>query len=571
MSQAMGSLDFFMLESSEYLERLDSLAQTPAGAFPQGDDFLRLTRAFRGSALMANQQYMARAAQGLEAVARAVREGRLAWTDALRGEVVRAVDDCKILLRRVRTPEPGDSAKAEELGARLDRLSGRASAQLRAAHGPGLDAGGRAFVAREAASIASVLSHVARTLQAEPANRDVLAQVGPAMSALRGVAILNDLPPLGDLLAAVENVVKEVLAAGRGSPDAAELFEAAARALARAAREVVDRGRPEGESEEARAFAARLLTTYAAPSGVVPIESLFHSDAGPHVVHRGEPPAGVAQLERVQLVSQGEFLSAAAQDLRRAATSVQRDLRLSAIATALRPLVGGTTGGLAGALSHFAEAAREAIGRGLASRAVEEFAARIGEAAEVLSSAQTADEAQLAVRIDTIAQLLAAMAPAPVPTPVAWPAPAPVAAPTSPAAAPAPLRVAAPPSAAEAHSDLALAFSTFEQLILERGLDLGSLDELLAGGTPLPAPRAAPAQPARTTRPVPAAAAAVPAADAEGVVPIEALLYRGDRALARLRELKPAVLAAAHGPDGPLHDLLHEVFDLVELGLVPDR
>lgn len=566
MAQAMGSLDFFVLESSEYLERLDTLSQSPAGTFPHADDFLRLSRAFRGSALMANQQYMARAAQGLEAVARALREGRLAWSEALRGEVVRAVDDCKILLRRVRTPEPGDAAKAEELGIRLDRLSGRASAQLRAAHAPGLDAGGRAFVAREAAAIASVLSHVSRTLQADPSNREVLGQIAPAMSALRGVAVLNDLPPLGDLLAAVENVVKETLAAGRGTPESAELFEAAARALARAAREVVDRGRPEPESAEAQAFAARLLTTFAAPAGVVPIESLFHADAGPHIVQQGEPPAQAAQLERVQLVSQGEFLGAAAQDLRRASTSVQRDLRLSGIAVALRPLIGAGTAGLPGALSHFAEAARETIGRGLASRAVEEFASHIGAAAAVLSTAQTADETSMAARLSAIGSELAALVPA---------APAPI-----PVTAQVPAFTAAPPpvqAAPEIHSDIALAFSTFEQLILERGLDLGSIDELLAGGTPLPSPArpkaiAAAPQPAggpRTTRPVLEPTAATP--DAEGVVPIESLLYRGDRALARLRELKPVVLAAASAPDGTLHDLLHEVFDLVELGLVPER
>ena len=192
----MGTLDFFLLEGSDWLERLDALAQTPAGAMPQADELLRLARAFRGSAIMASQHGMARAGQGLESCARAIRESRLGWTEATRAELVRAIDDVKILMRRLRTPEQGDTEKAEQLGVGLDRLSGRASAQMRAAAGPGLDAGGRAFVAREAASIASVLQNASRTLRADPANREVLVGISPAMSSLRGVAVLNDLPPL---------------------------------------------------------------------------------------------------------------------------------------------------------------------------------------------------------------------------------------------------------------------------------------------------------------------------------------------------------------------------------------
>ena len=128
----MGTLDFFLLEGGEYLERLDALAQAPAGTFAQGDELLRLGRAFRGSAIMASQHGMARAGQGLESCARAIRERRLAWTEGTRAEMVRAIDDAKILMRRLRTPEQGDTEKAEAIGIALDRISGRASAQMSA-------------------------------------------------------------------------------------------------------------------------------------------------------------------------------------------------------------------------------------------------------------------------------------------------------------------------------------------------------------------------------------------------------------------------------------------------------
>ena len=322
MGQSMGTLDFFLLEAGDSLERLDALAQTPPGSFAAADDFVRLARAYRGSALMANQHGLARAALGFESAARAVREGRLAWDERARAEVIRAVDDVKVLMRRLREPYQGDTEKAEQIGVALDRLSGRQSGALRAQADPGLDAGGRAFVAREAAAIASALQRAAQGLAANPTGREALAAVLPAMSALRGVAAINDLPPLAEILAAVEGAVKEVhAAAGPAGTDVPPVFDAAATALARVAREVVDAGRPTGESEEANAFAARLLAVFT--GSAVPIESLFYDDAGPHVVQQGRPPAALGGFTRVDMVSQGEFLLATTTELRRATSSVQ--------------------------------------------------------------------------------------------------------------------------------------------------------------------------------------------------------------------------------------------------------
>src|SRR2546427_2031098 len=85
--------DFFALEAGEYLERLDGmLAQ---GDSPSADEIVRLARALRGSALMANQPAIARAAAGLEVLARAVREGRRAWDPQTQQLALRAVDDLK--------------------------------------------------------------------------------------------------------------------------------------------------------------------------------------------------------------------------------------------------------------------------------------------------------------------------------------------------------------------------------------------------------------------------------------------------------------------------------------------
>ena len=56
MNQQMGLTEFFAMEAGGYLDRLDTLVSGPVG--PDRDELVRLTRALRGSALMANPAAM---------------------------------------------------------------------------------------------------------------------------------------------------------------------------------------------------------------------------------------------------------------------------------------------------------------------------------------------------------------------------------------------------------------------------------------------------------------------------------------------------------------------------------
>src|SRR5436189_2839217 len=244
----LGMSDFFALEAGEYLERLDGmLAQ---GDSPSADEIVRLARALRGSALMASQPAIARAAAGLESLARAIREGRRPWEPGVKQMAVRAVDDLKIFVRRVAAWTDADTAKAEALALQLEQMAGRPSAQVRAAEALGLDAGARAFVAREGAAIASALDRAAKALRANPLAHDPLQHILKALQPLRGLAALNDLPPLPDLLEGIERSINEVSrTSGAPAPamgdTIAELFQMAATSIAHAAREVAERGRPD--------------------------------------------------------------------------------------------------------------------------------------------------------------------------------------------------------------------------------------------------------------------------------------------------------------------------------------
>ena len=131
MTTPLRMSEFFVMEASEYLDRLDTLITTPAT--PDVDEFLRIARALRGSALMANQHPIAMVAAGIENLARAVREKRRPWDAGTRQIAIGAVDGIKVLVRRIPEWNSADDLKARDLAGELERASGRATVPARGA------------------------------------------------------------------------------------------------------------------------------------------------------------------------------------------------------------------------------------------------------------------------------------------------------------------------------------------------------------------------------------------------------------------------------------------------------
>ena len=551
MNQKLGMAEFFAMEAGEYLERLDALVS--GSGVPDPPEFQRLTRALRGAALMANQHAIAQAAGALEQLARTVREGQRPWGEATRQLATRAVDDLKIFVRHIQNWTDDHTAKARDLVAQLEAVTGRRSRPVRT-HVAGPDSGTRAFVAREGASLASALDRAAKALAQNPLAHDPLQAVLNVMQPLRGLASLQDLPPMPDLLEGIEWAVAE---AGRGphpKPEARDVFDAAARALSQAAREIASAGKADVESDPVRQFAELLGRLLQLDRPVAPIESLYYDDTGPHIVEQGTPPEEGPVLGEVDLVSHGDHLKQVAEALDEAATPTQRTFRIYALAETLRVLEESRGGSLVRAAAEFARAVKDAIGRGKALSDPAAFSQHLREASTALSAAARGAEEALAGKLREVAAALSG-----APATEAVEAVEAVAEVVPPPAAP----TVAPAADETEDPGLAGSLMRYWRYAEALGLEGASLDQLIAG-PPADPGAAAPAEPAEPAAPV--AAAQVE----EEVMPITALCYSGPAALERAISLRDQVTSAiASGVDAT--DLIEEVFDLVQLGLPTDR
>ncbi len=564
MTTPLGAADFFALEAGECLDQLERLVSQKGS--PPADEFLRAARVLRGSALMAGQTQIARAAAGLEALARAHRDHKRTWDAATGEQVSQAVEEFRLLVRRAREWGEADTARAVRLARSLESLAGRPANELteRAAEParPELHTGVRAFVAREGALIASALDRAARSLRTAPGDREPLYNVIRRMQSLRGLAELGDLVPLPEILDGIELAVGDLTRLFAPPPDVDKVMECAALALTRISRDVAERGRPDPDADEARNFTELLLRAFAVERDVVPIESLYFSgDPQPLTQPLAQPHFTAPEpLGPLELVSQGEHLCQTADLIAGARSAIQRDLRLYHLLGALRSASTPSPDPVAGALGIFARSAQEALAAGVASRSLTELSAHLREAGELLRAVVENDDRMLiSRRLLDVAHRLDGLRSAEHPAPGELPivpidalsyetepdvVPIETLAPDQPV----PIESLAPdqPVEREAAPGIEASFRTFDLLIRQRGEAAPSLEGLI-GEAARP--------PVRSEEPEPVA--------------IATLVYRGQAALERavtVRHQIAAELSRKASLDS-LQPLLQELLDLVPLAL----
>jgi chemotaxis protein histidine kinase CheA len=114
-------LDFFALEASEYLSRLESLVTQQTMPASDATQLAAAARGLRGSATMAKANELARLANSVERIAGGVVQGATKWEPDVQRLMVGAVEDLKLLVRSVRTWGAEQDARVEESVRRLAR------------------------------------------------------------------------------------------------------------------------------------------------------------------------------------------------------------------------------------------------------------------------------------------------------------------------------------------------------------------------------------------------------------------------------------------------------------------
>jgi chemotaxis protein histidine kinase CheA len=482
--------DYFALEAGEFLDALDHLLSRTDSPDPR--EFFRLARGVRGSAQIAGATGIAGVAERLEDGARALREGRLQWSEELKQRSIRTVDDVRVLVRAHGRWGEAEEARAKEAAA---RWGGEGDRRTLGASGGGDQL--FAFVRREITGVVAEMDRVAAELRDDPGGREPLRSVLRRMRPVRGVAGMATLAPILEVLEGIEDAVHEVLSRALAVEGRyMDLLAAARDALAEAGTSLERGEAPAASAPELDRFRdlrdqGEAADDEAGPDDVVPISRLFSDEGGPHVVASPMAPVAIAEdgatpveVEAFIRIEATGFLDRADALIAEQGARANRFARIA--------------GQLAGLASSVGELAR--------TYAVEGIAAAADDAETRLRAAATADEAR-----DVLDDLRAAL----------------------PGAAPRAPRIVAPPAPPAPEPSPAAAAATVASETAASSAD---------GGGPAPA--------------------------ADGVVPIESLLYAPGDALREALELRPRIDALAAAAKGtPLADTLDELFALVELGL----
>jgi hypothetical protein len=116
---SVGLIDFFVLEASDYVDRLQRVAASEEPRGPDSGTLLKLSRGLRGSAVMARLSSFADAASTLERGATLLHEGRIAWTSSLSRAMRDAIAELNALTPMARHWDTSHDQRARSADTRL--------------------------------------------------------------------------------------------------------------------------------------------------------------------------------------------------------------------------------------------------------------------------------------------------------------------------------------------------------------------------------------------------------------------------------------------------------------------
>lgn len=478
---SVGLLDFFVLEASDYVDRLQRLVASDEPQGPDSATLLKLARGLRGSAVMARLGSFADAASGLERGARLLNEGRIAWTPGLAASIADSISELRALIPMARLWGEHHDERARSAGGKLASVLDAVER-----HGELMQSGSAPSIPSDPVepntAVAAFFNTIDHGAAAPAVPSQMSSPVPPMSAALRSIEPASGVSP------------------ARGVPSMSDAPMPIVPIASLAPSTDVD------------------AVLYRAPNPAVTFAQRFITDVSPLV---GSLRARLAPLRQGAMQEASADMVAAFRpvlvSLRDIASSYQHeDIRVfcDAVLTAQAPLPAPAAGALDTALAVILQ-------QDLAPHV---RAQRLAELRRVVFASTP---------LSTAAQSETASRPNGAFTPVRN-------TPMNATIIPTPTTLRPTPAAPSGRALNSLLNTSLEKV---RELDITPLDLIAIPGSNAPPTSQAP--------------------DGEpNVVPVDTLLYRGPRALARARHIVGQLRAA-----GSAHDtaLITELFDLVEL------
>ncbi|KPK66034.1 MAG: hypothetical protein AMS21_03260 [Gemmatimonas sp. SG8_38_2] len=271
-------LEFFADEAGDYLQKFERVLDTQEA--PDADELRRLARALRGSARMADQDAIARAAGAVQAVADDLLAGRRHWGPEVRAALGSAVTEIREMVGAVEGPQKDLAERAADLAKRLGESAAAPPPPVKD------DERFRRYLGTELRGLASEIGDALGVLERDPRNREPLKNLLRRIRPLRGIEGVDEIPSVGAAVAAVEEVILRIAdTSATVGPGHLVLFRRAQQALGDVATELIRGGEPGPApygGAEIEDLKEQVLDTVAQRE-VTWISELFYDGAGPHL------------------------------------------------------------------------------------------------------------------------------------------------------------------------------------------------------------------------------------------------------------------------------------------------
>ncbi len=200
--------EFFSTEAGEYLNQLGIIVANLNESAADPAELHKVTRALRGSAQMAREDRVYRAAVALEGAARGVAAKTVPWQGEISKDVSASIDDLRVLVQGTESNDAADE-RAQRVVDLLNPYA-RIAASTLPSQGDAAETQFRQYASTEITGIVEELEAALHALVKDPRNREPLRAIMRRQRALSGAAQLPTLPSVAETLRALEDITRLV-------------------------------------------------------------------------------------------------------------------------------------------------------------------------------------------------------------------------------------------------------------------------------------------------------------------------------------------------------------------------